>query len=159
MPAVAIIGGGISGLTSAFYISKALPGCTVTLFEEENRLGGKIKSEKHHGFLFEHGPNGFMDSRQEMLDLCNELGLNEQMIKSNDASAERLILKEGKLKRLPKKPPQIFTSNFLPSSFESYSAKFLRKPLVKLAGRQLFLLCFDPWETFLDYHSDGPLLR
>ena len=114
MSSVAIIGGGVSGLTSALFISKALPDCTITLFEEDRRLGGKIRSEKHKGFLFEHGPNGFMDSRQEMLDLCYELDLNEQMIKSNDASAERFILKDGKLKRLPKKPPQIITGSFLP---------------------------------------------
>ena len=114
MPSIAIIGGGISGLSCAWFLTKALPDCQITLYEAENRVGGKIRSEKKDGFIFEHGPNGFMDSRQEMVDFCLELGLEETMVKSNDASAERFILKNGKLKRLPKKPPQIFTSGFLP---------------------------------------------
>ncbi|MCH2207012.1 MAG: protoporphyrinogen oxidase [Lentisphaerales bacterium] len=133
MPSIAIIGGGVSGLTSALYIHKALPDCAITLYEEDNRLGGKIKSEKQSDFLFEHGPNGFMDSRQEMLDLCEDLELNDRMIKSNDASAERFILKNGKLKRLPKKPPHIFTSNFLPLHAK---LRLMCEPFISKSGKE-----------------------
>ncbi|MCM8535925.1 MAG: protoporphyrinogen oxidase [Lentisphaeraceae bacterium] len=133
MPSIAIIGGGVSGLTSALFIHKALPNCAITLFESDDRLGGKIRSEVKDGFLFEHGPNGFMDSRQEMLDLCDDLDLNDKMIKSNDASAERFIRKNGKLKRLPKKPPQIFTSNFLPFSAK---LRLMMEPFVKKSAEE-----------------------
>jgi protoporphyrinogen/coproporphyrinogen III oxidase len=133
MPSIAIIGGGISGLSSAWYLAKLLPDCQITLYESESRLGGKIKSEKQEGFLFEHGPNGFMNSRQDIMNLCNDLGLEARIIKSNDASAERFILKDKILRRLPKKPQQIFTSSFLP-----LKAKFrlLLEPFIKKMDKE-----------------------
>ena len=116
MKSVAIVGGGISGLATAWFISKELPDLKVTLFESEDRLGGKIQSSREQGFLYEHGPNGFMDSRQEMVDFCKDLNLKDEMVKSNDGAANRFIIKKGKLTALPKKPPQMFTSRFLPIS-------------------------------------------
>ena len=116
MKNIAIVGGGISGLAAAWFISRDVEDCKITLFESSDRLGGKIQSSKEQGFLYEHGPNGFMDSRQEMVDFCNDLGLQDKMVKSNDDAANRFIVKNGKLRELPKKPPQIITSGFLPFS-------------------------------------------
>jgi protoporphyrinogen/coproporphyrinogen III oxidase len=115
MTSIAIIGGGLSGLATAWNLLKQ-ENVSITLFETSARLGGKIRSSREDGFLYEHGPNGFMDSRQEMVDFCNDLGLADRIVKSNDSAAERYILQKGSLKRLPKKPPQIFTWNFLPLS-------------------------------------------
>ena len=116
MKNIAIVGGGISGLAAAWFITKKFPNYKVTLLESENRLGGKIQSSKEQGFLFEHGPNGFMDSRQEMVDFCDDLDLQSEMVNSDDNAANRFVIKNGKLSALPKKPPQIFTSGFLPLS-------------------------------------------
>lgn len=115
MKTVAIIGGGLSGLSTAWNLLKQSD-VSITLFETGSRSGGKIRTSREDGFLCEHGPNGFMDSRQEMVDLCHELGLADRMVKSDDNAAERFILRNGALRRLPKKPPQMFTSNFLPLS-------------------------------------------
>ena len=114
MKKAAIVGGGISGLAAAWFLLKKDPALKITLFESDSRLGGKIQTTKENGFLFEHGPNGFMDSRQEMVDFCEDLGFKEEVVKSNDDAANRFIIKKGKLTALPKKPPQIFTSGFLP---------------------------------------------
>ena len=116
MKKAAIVGGGISGLATAWFLLKKDPALDITLFESSDRLGGKIRSSREKGFLYEHGPNGFMDSRQEMVDFCIELGFKDEMVKSNDNAANRFIIKKGKLRALPKKPPQIFTSGFLPLS-------------------------------------------
>ena len=116
MKKIAIVGGGISGLAAAWFIAQDFPDFKLSLFESEDRLGGKIKSTKEQGFLFEHGPNGFMDSRQEMVDFCYSLDLKNEMVSSDDNAANRFVVKNGKLAALPKKPPQIFTSGFLPLS-------------------------------------------
>ena len=113
MTRIAIIGGGLSGLSTAWNLLN-LENTEITVFEAEGRPGGKIQSTYEDGFLYEHGPNGFMDSRQEMVDFCLSLGLEERMVQSNDSAAERYILRGGKLRRLPKKPPQILTWSFLP---------------------------------------------
>ena len=116
MKNIAIVGGGISGLAAAWFVNKKFPDYKITLFESGNRLGGKIQSSRDQGFLYEHGPNGFMDSRQEMVDFCNDLDLQNEMVSSNDDAANRFVIKHGKLAALPKKPPQILTSSFLPLS-------------------------------------------
>ena len=116
MKSIAIVGGGISGLAAAWFVNKKFPDFKISIFESDNRLGGKIQSTKESGFLYEHGPNGFMDSRQEMVDFCNDLDLQDEMVGSNDDAANRFVIKNGKLTALPKKPPQIFTSGFLPLS-------------------------------------------
>ena len=108
MKKTAIVGGGISGLAAAWFLLKKDPSLDITLFESSERLGGKIQSSREKGFLYEHGPNGFMDSRQEMVDFCIDLGFEDEMVKSNDKAANRFIVKKGKLTALPKKPPQIF---------------------------------------------------
>lgn len=141
MKKTAIVGGGISGLAAAWFLLKKNPALKITLFESENRLGGKIQTSRENGFLFEHGPNGFMDSRQEMVDFCNDLGFKEEIVKSNDDAANRFILKNGRLCALPKKPPQIFTSGFLPLSakLRLMTEPFRRKS--KLEDESLYDFC------------------
>ena len=78
MTKIAIIGGGLSGLSTAWYLTK-LKDVSITVFEADDRAGGKIQTTEEKGFLYEHGPNGFMDSRQEMVDFCLSLGLEEQV--------------------------------------------------------------------------------
>ncbi len=77
MKRIAIIGGGISGLTVLHYLKQRL-GDTVeiTLFEREASTGGTIRSFKKDSCLFEWGPNGFLDNQPATLQLIEELGLN-----------------------------------------------------------------------------------
>lgn len=57
---VAVLGGGITGLTSAYYLSKALPNIKITLFEATSRLGGWLRSKTvdvgNGNIVFEQGP-------------------------------------------------------------------------------------------------------
>nr|VFK64527.1 MAG: oxygen-dependent protoporphyrinogen oxidase [Candidatus Kentron sp. TUN] len=100
---VAIVGGGISGLATAFFISRLAPGSRVGIFEKEDRFGGTMQSEHRDGFLFEAGPNGFLSNRVETLDLVRESGAEELLLHSSDAARIRYIFTET-LQRLPDTP-------------------------------------------------------
>ena len=56
---IAIVGGGISGLATAFYLRQSLPDAHIVLFEKESTLGGKMLTKEVEGFFFEAGSNGF----------------------------------------------------------------------------------------------------
>lgn len=88
MPRVAIIGGGISGLTLAYRLRQYLADVDVQILESEKSVGGKIDSVKDQGFLYESGPNGFLDSNPSTLNLSKELGLGEQLAPANEAAAK-----------------------------------------------------------------------
>src|ERR1700677_4515347 len=94
-----IIGGGISGLSAAYYLSKA--GIRATLLERKPRVGGVIQTSVQQGCVLEEGPDGFMASKPWAMNLIRELGLADQVIGSNDHSRITYIVKKGKLVRMP----------------------------------------------------------
>jgi len=94
-----IVGGGISGLSAAYYLSKA--GVRPTLLEKSPQLGGVIQTRTQHGCLLEAGPDSFIAQKPWAMDLIRELGLADQVIGSNDHLRVTYILKNGKLVPLP----------------------------------------------------------
>lgn len=94
-----IIGGGISGLSAAYYLSKA--GIRPTLLERKPRLGGVMQTAAIQGCVLEEGPDGFLGAKPWAMNLIRELGLADQVIGSNDHSRIAYIVKNGKLVRLP----------------------------------------------------------
>ena len=89
MSKVAVIGGGISGLTTAFYLKKA--GKDVVIFEKEN-LGGSIQSKESDGTVFDLGPNSLRDKTGDLLQLIEELGISDQLIEVSEAFKTRCIV-------------------------------------------------------------------
>ncbi|PKL51482.1 MAG: protoporphyrinogen oxidase [Nitrospira bacterium HGW-Nitrospira-1] len=116
MGAIAIIGGGISGLSLAYFLLEKDPDLDIIIFESEKRLGGKIWTEKAEGFLCEAGVNGFLDNKPRTLELSKKVSL--EPLRSNDASRKRFIYSDNRLHRLPEAPPA-----FLASSLMSLSGK------------------------------------
>ena len=117
MKKIAIIGAGISGLSTAFTIER-LAGeagldVEVTVFEREERTGGKIWSIKEEGYLCEWGPNGFLDSKPMTLELCDQLGIRDQLERSNDNARKRFIYSGGILNRLPENGPMFLQSKLI----------------------------------------------
>ncbi len=100
---IAIIGGGISGLTTAFYIKKYRPETEITLFEKESSLGGKMMTKNIDGFLFEEGSNGFLSNKPDTLELVKESGGEELLMRSSDNARVRFIYKDA-LHQLPETP-------------------------------------------------------
>ncbi|MGA2598736.1 MAG: protoporphyrinogen oxidase [Bryobacteraceae bacterium] len=94
-----VIGGGISGLSTAYYLNKA--GFRPTLVEQSTRLGGVIQTEHVHGCTLEAGPDSFLSIKPAALELIREVGLGDQIIGSNDSQRATFILKRGKLEPLP----------------------------------------------------------
>jgi oxygen-dependent protoporphyrinogen oxidase len=81
MMKIAIVGGGISGLATAFYISKARPDVEITLFETKDKLGGSMLTKEVEGFFFESGSNGFLSNKPDTLELIKlKVGVDDILI-------------------------------------------------------------------------------
>ncbi len=98
MNRIVIVGGGISGLSAAYYLHKA--GIAFHLIEQ-NRLGGVIQTRRLEGCLLEDGPDSFLATKPAALELIEELGLGGQVISSNDNRRITYIVKKGRLVRMP----------------------------------------------------------
>ncbi|MBV8904613.1 MAG: protoporphyrinogen oxidase [Acidobacteriia bacterium] len=96
---VAIIGGGISGLSTAYYLAQR--GIDATIFESRARLGGVIHTEHIEGCTLEAGPDSFLSAKPAAMELIRELGLEDQVIGSNDFSRKTYVWKRGRLLPLP----------------------------------------------------------
>lgn len=104
MTRVAIIGGGISGLSAAFHLERARrDGADIRymLFESSDRLGGVMRTERVEGCLIEAGPDSFLSEKQSAAELCRELGIADQLVGSNDAHRGTYILVKGSLVEMP----------------------------------------------------------
>ena len=104
MKRIAIIGGGISGLSAAYELQRARAAgapLEYTLFESGPRLGGSICSERVEGCLVEAGPDSFLTEKPWAAMLCKELGLGDQIIGSNDSQRKTYIVVHGKLVAMP----------------------------------------------------------
>lgn len=105
MPHVTIIGGGIAGLATAFYLQKkshdAGRAIDYTLIEAEPRFGGKIATATEKNFIIEGGPDSFITIKPHGTQLCRDLGLDEQLIPTNDDRRNIFVLKNGKLTPFP----------------------------------------------------------
>jgi oxygen-dependent protoporphyrinogen oxidase len=104
MKRVAIIGGGIAGLSAAYYLEKARrEGAQIAwaLFEKSPRLGGVIHTELAEGFVLEAGPDSFLTMKPDGAQFCRELGLGEHLISSNDFQRKTYILVKGRLVAIP----------------------------------------------------------
>ncbi len=110
---VAIIGGGISGLSALHYLKKEKPKASVHLFEADNRLGGTIGTDNIDGYSFDWGPNGFLDREPLTLKLCDELNLKDSLERAGDNVSNRFILRDGKLRTVPMSPPAFLKSDIL----------------------------------------------
>jgi len=100
---IAIIGGGISGLTAAFTLEehRRAGAAEYTLFESSPHLGGVLRTEHIHGCIVEAGPDSFITEKPWAADLCRTLGLGDQLIGSNDADRKTYILVRGQLIPMP----------------------------------------------------------
>ena len=103
MPHVVIVGGGLSGLATAFRLRSAAPHVAVTVLEPQARAGGNVGTDDRDGFRVERGPNGFLDNKPAMLRLCHDAGLGGRLIPGSEgARTNRYVFVGGKLRKLPR---------------------------------------------------------
>ena len=127
---VVIIGGGITGLSTAYFLqekSRALNiPLEITLIEAEPRLGGKIVTEQVDGFVIEGGPDSFITQKPWGLALCRKLGISDRLIQTNPVDKAVYILSRGKLVPIPAGFNLMVPSRVTP---------FLLSPLVSPIGK------------------------
>ncbi len=117
-PRIVVIGGGIAGLASA-YLTRELARERVveielTVLEANERHGGSTRTDHVDGYTCEWGPNGFLDNEPATLDLVKRVGLNGELVKADENSANRYIYHSGKMHLVPTKPPKFLVSDILP---------------------------------------------
>jgi oxygen-dependent protoporphyrinogen oxidase len=100
-----IIGGGIAGLSAAYYATKRLPNTEITLIESSDRWGGKITTDRvafdGGQFIIEGGPDTFLATKPYATALCKELGLGERLHGTNPNQKNTYVLHRNKLEPLP----------------------------------------------------------
>jgi oxygen-dependent protoporphyrinogen oxidase len=120
MTRVAIIGGGISGLSAAYSLEKLRStGADIeyVLYEASSRFGGVLQTDLVHKCLIEAGPDSFLTEKSWAADLCRELGLGDQLITSNDAHRKTYIVKNGRLVPIPSGLMFMAPTRFVPTLF------------------------------------------
>lgn len=102
---VAVWGGGITGLTAAFYLyrlaeERRLP-IEVVLVEGTGRLGGRVNTLRRDGFYIERGPDSFLARKRPMVQLAEDLGLADQLTGTNPDAKKTYIARDGVLHSMP----------------------------------------------------------
>ena len=123
---IAILGGGISGLTLAWYLQKS--GVAYDLFEADARPGGNLRTwPTPEGYLLETGPNSLQLS-PELEDLLADLNLTDQIQEAAAVSQLRYVLRDGRYQALPGSPPALLTSGFFSLKAKWQLLKEFRQP-------------------------------
>ncbi|RST75178.1 protoporphyrinogen oxidase [Siminovitchia acidinfaciens] len=101
---VVVIGGGITGLTTAYYLQKTIQkeqmSCDVSLVEASHKLGGKFQTVYKDGFTIERGPDSFLERKMSAQELAIEVGLKDELV--NNTAGRAFVLANEKLHPMPK---------------------------------------------------------
>ena len=130
MKKIGIIGGGISGLSAAFYLEKerqAGAPIEYRLLESSSRLGGSMFSERVDGCLIEGGPDSFLTEKPWAAQLCKELGIDGSLIGSNDHLRKTYIVVKNRLIPMPDGLMFMVPTKILPTALTplfSWGTKF-----------------------------------
>ncbi len=130
MKRVVVIGGGIAGLAAAYSLREhRKPGdkdFEVVLIERKERLGGNIRTEKTEGFLIEGGPDCFLSEKPWAMELCKRIGLEDDLLNTNEANKKTFVLSRGRLHELPEGVILMIPTKIMPLATSS---------LISMAGK------------------------
>ncbi len=109
---IGIVGAGLSGLATAFYLKRALPDAELVIFEANPEPGGALHTEVIEGFRFEAGANGFLTNKPDCLRLVQDAGAADALLPSSDLARKRFIYSD-RLHRMPESPKLFAQSKLL----------------------------------------------
>lgn len=125
---IAIVGGGIAGLAAAYELQRR--GHSFTLFERRARLGGTVETVRQDGFTIECGPDGWVTEKPWARELAVELGLEDELITSNDHERVTWVLQHGTLQAMPDNMRMMVPENV---------ATVMNSPLFSESARQAYV--------------------
>lgn len=139
MKKIVIVGGGISGLSAAYFLEKYARknniSCQIQLLEAQDRLGGALKTEMTGGFVLEQGAESFLSEKPWALQLCRELGLENEVISTRPENRRSFVVKNAKL--IPVPEGFYLTA---PSNLTAFLASGLVSPLGKMRALADFVM-------------------
>ena len=153
---ITILGAGISGLATAYWLHKE--GFDITILETKSEAGGAMETIRENGFLIDLGPNSGLETTPLIRELADEIGLSEEMIYANESANKRYILRNNELYPLPTTPPafiktklfstkaklRVMAEPFIGKSNDGYyqsMAQFVRRRL----GQEFLDYAIDPF--------------
>src|SRR5688572_8470763 len=129
MKHIVIVGGGIAGLSSAYYAKKNIPDELITVIESDSYWGGKIITDRvffdDYQFIIEGGPDSFLATKPWGVALCTELGLEDRLHGTNQHKKKTYVLNKGRLLPLPE------GLAIIPTNFKA----IIKTPLVSWFGK------------------------
>ena len=135
---IAVVGGGISGLTTAWFIEQQLREGPLTdqpieidLLESSDRLGGKIHTTRHDGFVFEMGAESFLSRKPHGMALCKSLGILDRLQGTRPETKKTFVWWNEKMHPLPEG-----LSGFVPAKLQA----LLKTSLLSMPAKARFLL-------------------
>ncbi|MBI3006141.1 MAG: protoporphyrinogen oxidase, partial [Ignavibacteriales bacterium] len=131
MPKVVVIGAGISGLATAWWLHKQ--GVDVLVLEKNSHVGGTMQTIHENGWLIETGPHSALETTPLFQTLFEDLGIRDEVVYANEAANKRYILRDGKLHALPMSPGAFFRSKLW--SFPG-KLRLLKEPFVGRADKE-----------------------
>lgn len=136
---VVIIGGGLTGLSAAFYTRNFLRDAgfepVVTVLEKGSSWGGKIETLHKDGFVIEKGPDSFLARKTAMVDLAKELEIDHDLVTTNPEAKKTYLLHKGKLHEMP---PGLVLG--IPTQIKPFLASKLVSPAGKLRALMDYVL-------------------
>ncbi len=111
MAAVAVVGGGIAGLTAAYRLKQR--GVRVVVYEATERVGGVVLTERDDGYLADLGPNSLTTPSPDLWSLLAHLGLESSVVPASAEAPKRFVVRKNKLVPIPMSPPELLTTRLL----------------------------------------------
>ena len=109
---IGIIGAGLSGLATAFYLRRLAPQTELVVYEADARAGGTMRTHVVGGMRFEAGANGFLTNKPDCLQLVHDCGLGERLLPAADVMRTRYVYHD-RLHRLPASAGDVLASGLL----------------------------------------------
>ena len=95
------MGGGITGLATAWRIERLSKDADITVLESSDRIGGNIRTELAGGFVIDAGPDSWVTTKPEASALAKELGLEDEIIETLEENRRVYVALGRQLHSLP----------------------------------------------------------
>ena len=147
---VAILGGGLAGISLAYFLQKKEAISEIVIFEQEAELGGLCRSFLHQGLYVDIGPHIFFSKDQEvLLFMLSIMGENQHRLRrSNRIIHKKCLVQypfENDLSKLPKEDTDRCLNGFLNNPYRDYPAHDMLQFFFKIFGEGITNLYLRPY--------------